>query len=65
MAWTEVSKSDVYTKLKAGKNLAIAIFPNNPDYNKSVELSDTTDAGKIYKLLENDDTVKFFEEAGV
>ena len=61
MAWIEVPKNEVYSKIENGVNLAIAIFPDNPDYNKTVELSDTTVAGKIYKLLSNESTVKFFE----
>lgn len=61
MAWIEVPKNEVYSKLENGVNLAVAIFPDNPDYNKTVEMSDTTVAGKIYKLLNNESTVKFFE----
>ena len=61
MGWIEVPKNEVYSKLENGVNLAIAIFPDNPDYNKTVEMSDTTVAGKIYKLLNNESTVKFFE----
>lgn len=61
MAWIEVPKNAVYSKIENGVNLAIAIFPDNPDYNKTVEMSDTTVAGKIYKLLNNESTVKFFE----
>ena len=61
MAWIEVPKNEVYSKLENGVNLAVAIFPDNPDYNKTVEMSDTTEAGKIYKLLNNESTVKFFE----
>lgn len=61
MAWIEVPKNEVYSKIENGVNLAIAIFPDNPDYNKTVEMSDTTVAGKIYKLLNNESTVKFFE----
>lgn len=61
MAWIEVPKNEVYSKIENGVNLAIAIFPDNPDYNKTVEMSDTTVSGKIYKLLNNESTVKFFE----
>ena len=61
MGWIEVPKNEVYSKIENGVNLAIAIFPDNPDYNKTVEMSDTTVAGKIYKLLNNESTVKFFE----
>ena len=61
MGWIEVPKNEVYSKIANGVNLAIAIFPDNPDYNKTVEMSDTTVAGKIYKLLNNESTVKFFE----
>lgn len=61
MAWNEVSKQDVYSKLEDGINLAIAIFPNR-EYNKTVEMSNNTEAGKIFKLLQDEDTVKFFEE---
>lgn len=61
MAWIEVPKNLVYSKIENGVNLAVAIFPDNPDYNKTVEMSDTTVAGKIYKLLNNESTVKFFE----
>ena len=61
MGWVEVPKNEVYSKLENGVNLAVAIFPDNPDYNKTVEMSDTTVAGKIYKLLNNESTVKFFE----
>lgn len=61
MAWIEVPKNEVYSKLENGVNLAVAIFPDNPDYNKTVEMSDTTVSGKIYKLLNNESTVKFFE----
>lgn len=65
MAWVEVPKDDIYDKLEDGSNLAIAIFPDNPDYSKSVEMTDKTEAGKIFKLLQNEDTVKFFEEVEV
>ena len=65
MAWIEVPKNEVYSKIENGVNLAIAIFPDNPDYNKTVEMSDTTVAGKIYKLLNNESTVKFFESEEV
>ena len=61
MGWIEVPKNEVYSKIANGVNLAIAIFPDNSDYNKTVEMSDTTVAGKIYKLLNNESTVKFFE----
>lgn len=61
MGWIEVPKNEVYSKIENGVNLAIAIFPDNPDYNKTVEMSDTTVSGKIYKLLNNESTVKFFE----
>ena len=61
MAWIEVPKNEVYSKIENGVNLAIAIFPDNPDYNKTVEMSDTTVSGKIYKLLNNESIVKFFE----
>ena len=61
MGWIEVPKNEVYSKIENGVNLAIAIFPDNPDYNKTVEMSDTTVAGKIYELLKNEPTVKFFE----
>lgn len=61
MAWIEVPKNEVYSKIENGVNLAIAIFPDNTDYNKTVEMSDTTVSGKIYKLLNNESTVKFFE----
>ena len=33
MAWIEVPKNEVYSKLENGVNLAIAIFPDNTDYN--------------------------------
>ena len=65
MGWIEVPKNEVYSKLENGVNLAVAIFPDNPDYNKTVEMSDTTVAGKIYKLLNNESTVKFFESEEV
>ena len=65
MGWIEVPKNEVYSKIENGVNLAIAIFPDNPDYNKTVEMSDTTVAGKIYKLLNNESTVKFFESEEV
>ena len=65
MAWIEVPKNEVYSKIENGVNLAIAIFPDNPDYNKTVEMSDTTVAGKIYELLKNESTVKFFESEEV
>lgn len=61
MAWIEVPKNEVYSKLENGVDLAVAIFPDNLDYNKTVEMSDTIEAGKIYKLLKNESTVKFFE----
>ena len=61
MAWIEVPKKAVYSKLENGVDLAVAIFPDNPDYNKTVEMSDTIEAGKIYELLKNESTVKFFE----
>ena len=61
MGWIEVPKNEVCSKIENGVNLAVAIFPDNPDYNKTVEMSDTTVAGKIYKLLNNESTVKFFE----
>ena len=56
MAWIEVPKNEVYSKLENGVNLAVAIFPDN-----TVEMSDTIEAGKIYELLKNESTVKFFE----
>lgn len=62
MSWIEVPKEEVYDKLENGINLSIAVFPDNLDYNKTVELSDKTEAGKIFKLLENENTVKFFEK---
>ena len=65
MAWIEVPKNEVYSKIENGVNLAIAIFPDNPDYNKTVEMSDTIEAGKIYELLKNESTVKFFESEEV
>ena len=61
MGWIEVPKNEVYSKIANGVNLAIAIFPDNPGYNKTVEMSDSTLAGKIYGLLKNESTVKFFE----
>lgn len=61
MGWIEVPKNGVYSKLENGVNLAVVIFPDNPDYNKTVEMSDTIEVGKIYKLLNNESTVKFFE----
>lgn len=64
MAWIEVPKNEVYSKLENGVDLAVAIFPDNLDYNKTVEMSDTIEAGKIYELLKNESTVKFFECAG-
>ena len=64
MGWIEVPKNEVYSKIENGVNLAIAIFPDNHDYNKTVEMSDTTVSGKIYKLLNNESTVKFFECEG-